>query len=255
MKYVRDALTNCDCASVVAVSTGEMFTRFITRANFALEDADTFAEARAILVSRGNDFLQTSLAAPERVARKALQLFHTETYEPFSVLTHSRSVCALKTFIEARQKGHIFRVYVTEGRPLNQGPSMVEELTKAGVCCNSVPDSAMAFCMERCRMVMVGVEAVCPNGGIIAQIGTATMTSVAKRFNRPVYAILEFYRFSEHHFPLNNSLLVSKHCPGLKPGECPGIDYTPPEYITRLVTDIGTLDPLYAPDTVNHLFT
>ncbi|XP_018016487.1 probable translation initiation factor eIF-2B subunit alpha [Hyalella azteca] len=254
MKFVRQALCDSPCSTVSTEPSGEMFTRFITRASTALEDAETIAEARQILIDRGEDFIKHMLELPDKVAKKALGLFE-QTHKHLTILTHSRNACLLSTFLEAKSRGHSFYVFVTEGRPSNQGASMVEEMKQAGVCCSLIPDAAMAYYAEQCNFIMLGAETVCPNGGIIGVIGTATMTATAKLLGKPVHVVAECYRFSDHHFPLNNRHLIRKHLPNVKGFDCPPVDYSPPENIKRLVSDIGSIDPLFAYDTVNHLFT
>lgn len=92
---------------------------------------------------------------------------------------------------------------------------------------------------------------------------------MAKAANKPLYAVAESYKFVRV-FPLNqydlpstascNLLLVDAHdsqvnegMAGLAEGH-PTIDYTPPEYITLLFTDIGVLTPSGVSDELIKLY-
>jgi len=97
-------------------------------------------------------------------------------------------------------------------------------------------------------MVMVGAEGVVENGGIINQIGTYQIAVVAKAANKPFYAVTESYKFVRI-FPLNQYDVVSStidstnHETNKISLEKQTVDYTPPEYISLLFTDLGVLTP------------
>lgn len=47
---------------------------------------------------------------------------------------------------------------------------MCENLTKLGVSCTLILDSAMGYVMEQVDMVMVGAEGVAESGGVINKV-------------------------------------------------------------------------------------
>ena len=116
--------------------------------------------------------------------------------------------------------------------------------------------------MEKVDIVLVGAEGVVENGGIINKIGTYGMAIVAKTLNKSFYVAAESFKFTRL-FPLNQSDL---------PDECkykgsslrdanadldkehPLVDYTPPEYITLLFTDLGVLTPTAVSDHLIDLY-
>jgi len=130
-------------------------------------------------------------------------------------------------------------------------------------------DSAVGFTMESIDMVLTGAEGVVESGGIINKIGTYQICLVAKILHRPVYVAAESYKFARL-FPLvQNDVPESKaeQAP-LKPADAsgrtafppqlqvenPSSDYTPPEYITLLFTDLGILTPSAVSDELIKLY-
>jgi translation initiation factor eIF-2B subunit alpha len=47
---------------------------------------------------------------------------------------------------------------------------MCEELTKMGISCTVILDSAVGYVMEQIDMVMVGAEGVAESGGVINKV-------------------------------------------------------------------------------------
>lgn len=74
-----------------------------------------------------------------------------------------------------------FSVYVTEARPYGQGIKTHDILTRAGIPCTLVLDSAAAVAMGKCDSVMVGAEGVAESGGVINAIGCVSLTALGQR--------------------------------------------------------------------------
>jgi translation initiation factor eIF-2B subunit alpha len=70
-----------------------------------------------------------------------------------------------------------------------------EALTKAGIPCAIVLDSAVAYVMDKVDFVLVGSEAVVESGGLINAVGSNQMAIIAKAANKPLYALAERYSF------------------------------------------------------------
>lgn len=100
---------------------------------------------------------------------------------------------------------------------------MCDDLTKLGVSCTLILDSAMGYVMEQVDMVMVGAEGVAESGGVINKVGTYTLAMCAKEIKKPFYVLTESFKFLRI-YPLNqidlsdefkvniiiNSLLICK---------------------------------------------
>ncbi|KAF6023054.1 hypothetical protein EB796_018635 [Bugula neritina] len=130
---------------------------------------------------------------------------------------------------------------------------MAQELKKHKIEVECILDAAIGYVMETIDLVLVGAEGVLASGGIVNKIGTFSIAMAAKAFNRPVYVAAESFKFS-NLYPLNQKDLPNKHKYESLTEETidrkkhPLIDYTPPEYLTLLFTDIGILTPTAVSD-------
>ncbi len=129
---------------------------------------------------------------------------------------------------------------------------MYQSLVAEGIKTTLIPVASVAHFMDTMDMVLVGCEAVTENGGIINTIGTYQVAILAQIFKKPMYVIAESYKFLRV-FPLNQRDLPAscrrqqvlsipleeKLCV-----DAPMYDYTPPSYISLLITDLGVLTPV-----------
>jgi len=116
--------------------------------------------------------------------------------------------------------------------------------------------------MERVDVVVFGAEGVVENGGIINKVGSYGIAVVAKTLNKPVYVAAESYKFARL-FPLNQ-----KDIPQTKYYTTPPVqiddekikvlsplnDFTPPEFVSLLFSDIGTFTPSAVSDELIKLY-
>lgn len=79
-----------------------------------------------------------------------------------------------------------------------------EILTKAGIPCTIILDSAVAYAMDKVDMIFVGCEAVVESGGIVNAIGSLQMAILAKAFNKPVHVL------AERSVPFNHPFLLCR---------------------------------------------
>ena len=181
------------------------------------------------------------------------------------VLTQGYSRAVVALLLAAARVKH-FSVVVAESHPEGDGHRTALELSQAGVPVTMIEDAAVAYVMARCQMVVSGAEAVLESGGIINKTGTYQMAIVACACKKPVYVAAESTKFARM-FPLSQADLPERGTPrehaafvgrGPPPehliAEKPSRDYTPPCYITLLVTDLGVLTPSAVSDELIKLF-
>jgi len=258
LKAAADSLRRCNRSSITLAAGCELFMRYVTRTG-ALEHAD-LSQSRQRLIERGKTFSAISMQAREKIA----ELGQRFVREGGVVLVHGFSRVVLALLKEATRAGKQFTVMVTEGRPNASGCRMAEELIRVGIPTTLVLDSAAAYMMERVDMVLVGSEGVVENGGIINKIGTFQIATVAKALGKPVYVAAESYKFARL-YPLNQRDLPYEQAPGdthslglaIPDGlevVNPGRDYTPPDRLTLLFTDLGVLTPSAVSDELIQLY-
>ncbi|KAI9099342.1 hypothetical protein DFS34DRAFT_66668 [Phlyctochytrium arcticum] len=205
-----------------------------------------FEEWKQSIFARFEAQLEDYRTYRERAANNGLQFIS----DGIVILIHSYSRAVMMLLSKARQNNRRFKVFVTETRPTSSGERVVQELRRANIPAELILDSAVGFIMDRVDIVLVGAEGVVQNGGVINQIGTYQIAVVAKAANKPFYTVAEQYKFVRL-FPLNQEDLPIA-APIFFTGTAdessilaknPTIDYTPPEYISLLFTDIGVLTP------------
>ena len=123
------------------------------------------------------------------------------------------------------------------------------------------------MCRWLALAVLVGAAAVLESGGIINKTGTYQMAIVAAACKRPFYVASESTKFtrlfplSQHDLPgqeeavRQHSAFVGRAPPPPNlTAEKSSRDYTPPNYITMLFTDLGVLTPSAVSDELIKLF-
>ncbi|KAH8044006.1 hypothetical protein JL722_14900 [Aureococcus anophagefferens] len=221
--------------TVISVSSGsELFLRHVTRTFLEFEDFD---ECKRMLGARGSSFARQSEASRARIAELG-HAFAAETKH--------------------------FSVFVTEGRPDGAGVDYASDLAALGVPTTMILDTAVAYYMENVDVVLVGAEGVMENGGVINKVGTLTVATCAKAMRKPVYVAAESYKFARL-YPLNQRDLPESHAHTVAlplpqsahadvVAKSPACDYTPPQFITLLFTDLGILTPAAVSDELIRLY-
>uniref|UniRef100_A0A8D8W3Z6 Translation initiation factor eIF-2B subunit alpha n=1 Tax=Cacopsylla melanoneura TaxID=428564 RepID=A0A8D8W3Z6_9HEMI len=217
LRTAIEAMKNTDCPVTAVVSGCELFLRFITLAK-----------------------LDTS-----------------------KILVHSMSRVILETIREANRSNKRFQVFVTKADTEDDsqsGKHLVEALTKEGVEATLILDAAVGYIMESVDMVMVGAEGVVESGGIINKIGSYTMAVCARELKKPFYVLAESFKFVRlyplnqrdlpNEFKFTSSILKNENLSKYHPL----VDYTPPQYITLLFTDLGILTPSAISDELIKLY-
>lgn len=246
-----EALKRANPAIAVGLGAAcDLFMRYVTRTS-ALE-AEDFDTCKTRLIERGEAFAATSAQARQKISALGVKLL---SQEGTTVLVHGFSRCVLAVLYAAAQQGRNFSVVVTEGRPDVQGIASAQALKQAGVPVTVVLDAAAAYVMERVDLVLVGAEGVVENGGIVNKLGTYGLALAAKALGKPVYVAAESFKMVRL-YPLNQRDLPEAEQPvdfgqALPNGVDvlnPIRDYTPPDLLTLLVTDLGLLTPAAVSD-------
>ncbi|XP_057872110.2 uncharacterized protein LOC131078430 isoform X1 [Cryptomeria japonica] len=240
----------------ISLSAGcDLFMRYVTRTN-ALEYEDFFA-GKSRLIERGERFGEISFKARKTIA----MLGQDFVQDGSTILVHGFSRVVFTLLKMAALNGKHFSVICTEGRPDNTGIEMSKELVAADVPVKLILDSAVAYTMEKIDMVLFGADGVVESGGIINMIGTYQTALVAHSMNKPVYVAAESYKFTRLS-PLDQRDMSPTPCminfsvpvPQSAEVESSKRDYTPPQYLTLLFTDLGILTPSAVSDELIQLY-
>ncbi|KAG2722507.1 hypothetical protein I3843_02G114200 [Carya illinoinensis] len=255
LKKASDSLKSWDTTSISLTAGCDLFMRYVTRTS-ALEYED-FNSARSRLIERAEKFGEISYKARRIIA----MLSQDFIFDGCTILVHGFSRVVLEVLKTAAQNKKLFRVLCTEGRPDRTGLRLSNELAKLDVPVKLLIDSAVAYSMDEIDMVFVGADGVVESGGIINMMGTYQIALVAHSMNKPVYVAAESYKFARL-YPLDQKDMA----PALRPidfgvpipskveVETSARDYTPPQYLTLLFTDLGVLSPSVVSDELIQLY-
>lgn len=258
LKASKDRMkTTVDCSSTSVVSGCELFVRFITlAANDALEASD-FEQVKRIMLNRGKYFTQKLLQTRPKIVKLGAPFLKDNS----TVLVHGRSRVVLETLKEVKNSNKRVFVYVTEAG--GSGNIMKKEMEKLQFDTALITDTAVGAIMARVDCVMVGSEGVVESGGIVNTIGTYTIALCAQALNKPFYVMCESFKFVRL-YPLNQDDLpdefkffastIAKTDKNQLQYETPRVDYTPPNLITLLFTDLGILTPSAVSDELIKLY-
>lgn len=187
------------------------------------------AAAAARLAHRSQD------AARAAAAQAAARIGDGKT-----VLTHSLSSTVLETFA-VLARGHV-RAIVTESRPLYEGCAVAAELGRRGIATTSIVDAAAAAVMPEVDAVLVGADAVLPDGAIVNKVGTRLIALAAAERGVPFIVVCESFkrwppdRPSPTAFEEKEAAEVWAPVAGVRVRN-PYFEATPARLITALVTE------------------
>lgn len=150
---------------------------------------------------------------------------------------------------------HFKVVYVRDHRRPDESDRFVASLREKGIPVCEISELSVSHVMSlrnRIHMVVVGAEAVTQSGGVISRIGTFQVAKLAQK-NKPR---LPFYVAAETHkfvrkFPLSQAdlgydqTLLNFQSANFSTVPENAVDYTPPEYVTNLITENGVKLPNY----------
>ncbi|KAM3723149.1 Translation initiation factor eIF-2B subunit alpha [Dirofilaria immitis] len=229
-------------------SASELFLRFISLAT-PEENVQEFSILMNKYKERGNIFIERVKLSKTLIAGFARPFIQNN----MRILTHSYSKVVLEVLLHAKRNGVNAHIFVTESRPDESGAIMINALKNAGIQCTLIMDAEIGYLMETINLVMVGAEGVMETGGIINKIGTNPMAVCAKAIHKPFFVMAESIKFVKE-YPLNQndipiefkytaSTLKKHEIDGDFSSEYPLVDYTPPQYINLLFTNLGILTP------------
>ncbi|CCF51867.1 hypothetical protein NDA11_000668 [Ustilago hordei] len=258
---------------VPATAGLDLFTRFVVTKSW--DTGDDFEAHKASLASLAHQFAtHTVPSCREKICELVLPFIKDDSV----LLTHSYSRVVMQAlkFAALNQRKRI-SVYVTESRPHGLGLKTYRQLIGYGIPCTLILDSAVAYTMPKVDLVLTGAEGVVESGGFLNAVGTYGMAIIAKACNKPFFALAESFKFLRM-FPLNQydlppnkgrNLLAFpdldsqqatvkeaevEQTPKLASSEekvmsrqqellNPAIDYTTPDLVTFLFSDVGVLTP------------
>ncbi|KAL8409293.1 hypothetical protein RB594_007654 [Gaeumannomyces avenae] len=142
-----------------------------------------------------------------------------------------------------------------------QQPSSVATALRArGVPVAEVAEREVAHILRTAGvdLAVLGAEVLCQNGGILSRIGTFNIAELVRAYGKSVYVAAESHKIARV-YPLGQMDLprcgvqqqVARFTTAAdadapeppKPADADPVDYTPPQMITKFITEYGTKTP------------
>lgn len=230
--------------NAISLSAGcDLFMRFVLRNTNLYSDWES---CKQNLVENGELFVQRAKESRAKLADFGLPFIKDDD----TILVHAFSRAVYQLLLKARSEKLLrFRVIVTESRPTGTGYHMAKLLREADIPVELIVDNAVGYVIHKVDKILVGAEGVAESGGIINHIGSYQIGCLAKANNKPFYVVTESHKFVRL-FPLAPNDLPTAIQSKQENGDddvdlfkTQLIDFTPHEYITALITDLGVLTP------------
>jgi translation initiation factor eIF-2B subunit delta/methylthioribose-1-phosphate isomerase len=186
----------------------------------AMDPEQLVEEARALIDRR--DRAATSIAV---LAKPALG---------GRVMTHSASATVREAVIHAGPE----RVVCTVSAPYEEGRELADDLLRAGLAVDLVADEDAEHALGTVDVFLVGADCVFRDGALVNKVGTATLARAAADAALPVLVACETLKI----VPVNAGDDTEGPWKTLASEDEP-FELTPPELITRFITDEGILEP------------
>ena len=225
-------------------------------------DPDTPEDkAKAELCSGIDNFIRERIIfADEVIAASAME----KIYDGDVILTYAKSCVVQQTLIEAFRQGKKFKVVVVDSRPLFEGKNLARTLANLGLEVQYALTQSVSHAIKGVSKVFLGAHAMMSNGRLYSRVGTAVVAMTAKEADIPVIVCCESIKFTDkvaldsivtnEVAPPHELILEGTSSSLSKWREIPNLqllnlmyDLTPPEYITMVITEYGSLPPSSVP--------
>ncbi|HET8794671.1 MAG TPA: S-methyl-5-thioribose-1-phosphate isomerase [Nitrososphaeraceae archaeon] len=167
---------------------------------------------------------------------------------------------ALGVIRAAKESGKKITVIATETRPIMQGSRLTAfELQHDNIDVSLIPDTAVGYIMAKgiVKHVVVGADRILYTGHVFNKIGTYQLAILAKTHNIPFYVAAPSSTFDLKNSPTNIIIEERSKEEVIKIGKRvvapknidvinPAFDMTPPELITKIITEKGIISPPYS---------
>ena len=128
------------------------------------------------------------------VEKKICQVGSKKIKKNSIIFTHCHSSTVIRVLLAAKKK-RTFEVHNTETRPLFQGRTTAEQLTKGGVKVTHYVDSAARYALQKADLFLIGADAITSEGNVVNKIGSGLFAEIAHKHNIPIYICTNSWKF------------------------------------------------------------
>ena len=175
-----------------SVTMGNAFS-FFKLAVANLDRDVTAHEARRTLSKIIDSYVQERIdLAVEAISKHA----SSKIRDGDVILTYARSDVVEVLLVDAALSHKRFRVICVDSRPLLEGRTLVERLSRAGIECTYILLNSLSYVMKEVTKVFLGAAALMCDGAVLSRVGTSAVALMAQSNNVPVLFCCETYKIS-----------------------------------------------------------
>jgi translation initiation factor eIF-2B subunit alpha len=211
--------------------------------------------------------------------KKISKFFKNAMRNGMTIMVHGFSTTVFNAIVDCKNSGINLNVLISDCSPEHSGNIMHKALNDQSIKSHVISDLSIGYYMKDIDCIVVGSNALVENGGVINRIGSYTLAICAKSFKKPFYVLseclkfLKLYPLEQSDIPFNskgsdikckfgelidmkkNSVFSNKE--NKKDDSIYDdyiCDYTPPEFINLIFTDIGIFTPSAVSDELIQMF-
>ncbi len=170
-----------------------------------------------------------------------------------NILTHCHSSTVIKIIKALHKKNRNIRIFADETRPLFQGRLTAKNLSKAGIEVTQITDSASGFLISpysgrdlMMDAIIVGADAIKPDGSIINKIGTYDIAASCYLNKIPFFVAASLLKYDVKN-KIKIEMRADKEVWPNKPTKIKilnfAFDLVPAKLITGIITEVGIIKP------------
>ena len=190
LEHAQQAVIETSIGIALAQPHMSPLLKLASAAISASRDASAIAECFQAVQTAALNFVECAQRGARASASHAASLIQDGSV----VLTHSRSSTVLAALIEARHNAKDFSVIATESRPMLEGRTLADALSKKDIRVTLIIDAAAALALDRVDIVLIGADRLTP-ANLVNKIGTRMIVLAARERGLPVYAICDTSKF------------------------------------------------------------
>jgi len=237
----------------------------------AAKSGTTVSEIKNIVINLAKQMADSDITINKTMGKYGSELFENNDI----VMTHCNAGAlatvaygtALGVIRATKESGKNIKVIATETRPVQQGSRLTAfELKHDGVDVSLIPDTAVGYTMAKglVNKVIVGADRILRTGHVFNKIGTYQVALIAKQHNIPFFVAAPLSTFDLKSNPYDVIIEQRKAEEVTQLGDRktapeginvinPAFDMTPPELITRIITEAGIANPPFE-ESIKKLF-
>jgi len=187
---------------------------------------------RAMAVKLARDCINEQETSRQQVIKNGASLISTE----MTIMTCSYSSVVIACLLRARRQGKSFNLLAAQSQLSPHHPAygklLIEELAQQNIPGQVFPDSDVENLVKKADLILLGADAVLPDGSLINGYPSLNMAQAAFASPKsiPVYVLCETLKFTAQTLPVSEE----------------GFDTVPATYLTGIITE----KEIIAPDAI-----